>query len=266
MKGNFNSCFSIFGAYEPDVSIIMASRNCEKFIRHSIQSVLGQGFQNWELIISDDASTDGSSEIIRHFVNADPRIRSIFSVVNKGAASARNAALRVSRGRFIAFLDSDDLWVPQKLERQIAFMRRAGVAFSFTSYERIDEDGLPVGLVRAKSPVSYRQLLRGNVIGCLTAIYDSDVLGKVQMPEIAKRQDYGLWLDLLKKVDQAVPLTESLGYYRLRRSSMSANKANAALYTWRLLRDVERLPLPLAVYYFTCYALRGAWSHYGPRR
>lgn len=244
----------------------MASYNCASFLPLAVQSVLEQSFEDWELIISDDGSTDGSAQIIQYYIEADQRIRTVGSMTNRGAARARNAALAVARGRFIAFLDSDDLWKPHKLSRQLAFMEATGVAFCFSSYERVDEDGMYIGSVRVASPVSYRQLLRGNVIGCLTAVYDTQVVGKVEMPDVAKRQDYGLWLKLLKMVDDAVPLPEILASYRIRRTSVSANKASAAYHTWRLLRDIERLPLPLSVYYFARYAFHGFWSHYGPPR
>jgi len=251
---------------KPSVSIIMACYNCERFIAESVRSVIDQDFQNWELIISDDGSTDKSSIIIENFVASDKRIRSIKSQKNRGAAQARNAALAICRGRYIAFLDSDDIWKPQKLTRQLDFMDRNSVAFSFSAYERISEEGQPLGLVTATSPVSYWKLLRRNVIGCLTAIYDSQVFGKVDMPDIAKRQDYGLWLALLKRVDQAVPLSESLALYRLRKSSISSNKIKAAYFTWRLLRDVEKLPIHLALYYFSHYAAQGLWDYYRLRR
>jgi glycosyltransferase involved in cell wall biosynthesis len=247
----------------PEVSIIMASYNSAGFIRQSVTSVLQQSFKSWELIISDDGSTDKTHSIISAFIAIDPRVRVITSDINRGAARARNAALAVANGRFIAFLDSDDLWKPQKLERQLAFMTQNKAPFSFSGYERIAEDGTRLDLVRPRGSVSYRQMLLRNFIGCLTAMYDTEYFGKVEMPDIAKRQDYGLWLALLKKVDVAAALPESLGYYRVRKNSVSSNKAAAAYFTWKLFRDIERLPIPVASYYFAQYALRSAWTHFG---
>jgi glycosyltransferase involved in cell wall biosynthesis len=248
------------------VSVIMASYNCAPFLEAAVRSVREQTFENWELIVSDDASTDDTSRLLSKLEALDPRIRVIRSPTNRGAASARNVALALAKGRYMAFLDGDDLWKPHKLERQIEFMKINQVAFSFSSYERVDENGTPQHYIRAPKFVDYRTLLLGNVIGCLTAVYDTAILGKVEMPEIRMRQDYGLWLRLLKKTDRAASLQESLGYYRVRRTSLSARKMTAAKFTWRLLRDVENLPLPVALFYFSSYALRGAWSHYGRRR
>lgn len=247
------------------VSVIMASYNCASFLEAAVGSVLEQSFADWELIISDDASTDDTLKLLPKLQALDSRVHCITSSTNRGAAGARNAALAMARGRYIAFLDSDDLWKPQKLERQIEFMVRNQVAFSFSSYERIDEAGAHRGFVRAPKSVSYRQLLFGNVVGCLTAVYDTSAFGKVEMPDIAMRQDYGLWLRLLKRTKHAVSLEESLGYYRLRSTSMSARKLRAAKFTWRLLREVEQLSFLKAIFYFGSYAIRGVWSHYGPR-
>ena len=263
--GKLADIHSAYAFQSPAVSIIMPSYNCAAFIPAAIQSVIDQSFTDWELIVVDDGSTDASLDIIQSFARADARIRPVCSATNRGAAGARNDALALARGRFIAFLDSDDLWKPEKLARQLAFMDQHGVAFCFTSYERISEDGRLVGTVRVKSPVSYPQLLRGNVIGCLTVVYDTKILGKVEMPNVPKRHDYGLWLALLKKVDTAVPLPDILATYRLRKTSISANKLSAAYHTWRLLRNTERLSLLPASYFFFRYAVFSVWSRYRPQ-
>src|SRR5690606_21911418 len=169
----------------------------------------------------------------------------------------RNAGIKAAQGRYIAFLDSDDVWLPTKLEKQLEFMRRGDIAFSYCAYEKIDEEGEVFGRVGVPRKVSYRGLLKVCVIGCLTAMYDTQKLGKVYMPLIRRRQDLGLWLRILKKIDYAYGLQEILAQYRVRNDSISANKMVAARYTWKLYREHERLPLLKAVYYFSFYAVNG---------
>ena len=216
-----------------------------------------QTLGDWELLVCDDGSTDGSLSILREFASRDSRIRVLTSDGNEGPAKARNACIEASGGRYIAFLDSDDVWNPEKLEVQTKFMLAEQVAFSFSSYDRVDEGGRPLGTRVVKKPVTYHDLLKSCVIGCLTAIYDTQALGKMYMPDIRKRQDYGLWLRILKRVPYAIPLEESLAKYRVRADSISANKLVAARYTWSIYRDVERLSVPRSAYYFGHYALRG---------
>lgn len=239
-----------------DVSIIMPSFNSSSYISDAIRSVQNQTFKNWELIIVDDCSSDNTFEKVNLFLT-DSRIKFHRLDKNSGAAVARNYAIRKALGRFIAFLDSDDIWLPYKLERQIGFMLKNSIYFSYSSYYKIDDDGNIFREVLVPSKVSYSQLLKTNVIGCLTAVYDTDFFGKVEMPLIRKRQDFGLWLKLLKSVEQAVAVEESLSLYRVRLSSISNNKLDAAKYTWRLYRDVERLSILKCIYYFSFYALGG---------
>lgn len=241
----------------------MASYNSAEYLGEAVDSVISQTFGDWQLIISDDGSSDGSPDIAKAAMAKDDRIHLIAGATNRGPARARNAAIELAQGRYIAFLDSDDFWKPNKLERQIDFMRQEQVAFSFSSYDRISEDGERLGTVSVRSPVNYRDLLLSNVIGCLTAVYDTERLGKMLMPDVRKRQDFALWLNILKKVDYAHPLPDVLATYRVRRRSVSSNKLVAAAHTWRIYREVERLPLHLAVYYFANYAVRGALSRYG---
>jgi glycosyltransferase involved in cell wall biosynthesis len=196
-------------------SIIMPSYNSSDYIEASIESIVRQTVGDWELLVSDDGSTDATLSVVERFVRSESRIRLITNGGNRGAALARNAAIEAAQGRYIAFLDSDDLWKPEKLERQIAFMREHDLAFTFSSYDRIDEVGNYINLHHVDKAVSYHDLLKTCVIGCLTAVYDAGKLGKVYMPDIRKRQDFGLWLRLLKKVDRAVPLSESLAQYRV---------------------------------------------------
>ncbi|EEF78466.1 glycosyltransferase family 2 protein [Methylophaga thiooxydans] len=240
-----------------EVSIITPLHNAEAYISQTIGSVLHQTYQKWELIIVDDVSEDDSVQIVENFSKNDARIKLIRLRENSGAAVARNTAIETAKGRYIAFLDSDDVWLPEKLERQLTFMQENNYPFSFSAYERIDENGRSLGTVGVPKKVNYKQMLKTSVIGCLTAMYDTSHFGKVYMPLIRKRQDYGLWLKLLKQTDFAHGLQTSLGKYRIRRDSISANKMNTATYNWRLYRQVEKLSFLASCYYFSHYAVRG---------
>lgn len=239
------------------ISIITPSYNSSGFISNTIGSVIDQAVSNWELIIVDDCSTDNSVEVIQGFVDKDPRIKLIQLTENSGAAVARNKGIEAAKGRYIAFLDSDDAWSPDKLEKQLAFMQANDYPFTFAAYDKVDEAGKVFGHVGVPDKVTYSDLLKSCSIGCLTAMYDTEFFGKVYMPLIRKRQDLGLWLKLLKKTKYAYGLNETLGFYKVRKDSISANKKSAALFTWRLYRDIEKLSLPKASYYFSHYAVRG---------
>lgn len=239
------------------VSIITPLHNSENFISKTIASVQAQTYHRWELIIVDDVSDDSSVEIVETFAEKDSRVRLIRLNKNSGAAVARNTAIEAASGRYIAFLDSDDMWLPNKLEVQLDFMQKHGHAFSFSAYERIDENGKSLGIVGVPEKVSYKQMLKTSVIGCLTAMYDTACFGKVYMPLIRKRQDYGLWLKLLKQTEFAYGIQQPLGQYRIRKDSISSNKLHTATYNWRLYREVENLPFFVSCYYFSHYAVRG---------
>ena len=239
------------------ISIITPSHNCSSFIGETIHSVLKQSFPDWEMIIVDDCSTDNSVEVVKSFVKQDSRIKLIQLFENSGSAVARNLAIDAAQGRYIAFLDSDDLWLSDKLEKQLFFMQENEYPFTFSAYDKIDVNGLVFGHVGVPDIVSYSDLLKMPSIGCLTAIYDRRYFGKVYMPLIRKRQDLGLWLSLLKKTEYAYGLNETLAQYRVRNNSISANKADAAKFTWRLYREVEGLNFLKASFYFSSYAVRG---------
>lgn len=238
------------------ISIITPSHNSAQFISETIQSVLTQSFSDWELIIVDDCSTDNSVDVIQSFVEQDSRIKLIQLSKNSGAAVARNSAIEAAQGRYIAFLDSDDLWLPDKLEKQLAFMQANNYPFTFAAYDKVDENGQVFGHIGVPDKVAYSDLLKMCSIGCLTAMYDTQYFGKVTMPLIRKRQDLGLWLKLLKKTDYAYGFNETVAQYRVRSDSISANKFNAAKFTWHLYREVEGLNLLKASYYFSHYAVR----------
>lgn len=207
------------------VSIITPSYKSEKFISQTIESVLAQTYQNWEMLIVDDASPDNSNEIIEEYCKKDSRIKLIKLEKNSGPAVARNRAIEEAKGRFIAFLDADDLWKPEKLEKQIKFMKEKDCALSYSAYETMSEEGVPQNkFLNPPLKISYEDLLKSNYIGCLKSIYDIQKVGKVYMPLIKKRQDYGLWLRILKKTEFAYGLNEPLAIYRIMSDSVSSNK------------------------------------------
>lgn len=239
------------------VSIITPSYKSEKFISQTIESVLSQTYQDWEMIIVDDVSPDNSNEIIEEYKKKDNRIKLIKLEKNSGPAIARNRAIEEARGKYIAFLDADDIWYENKLEKQIKFMNERSLALTYSSYDLMDEEENGLGRFMTKDKITYNDLLKTNSIGCLTAIYDVEKIGKVLMPNIIKRQDYGLWLKILKKVDYAEGILEPLAKYRIMKNSVSSNKLVAAKYVWKLFREVERLNIFKSFYYFCFYVYYG---------
>jgi teichuronic acid biosynthesis glycosyltransferase TuaG len=239
------------------ISIITPSYNSEKFISKTIESVINQTYQNWEMIIVDDCSPDNSNKIVEEYCKKDSRIKLIKLEKNSGPAVARNRAIEEAKGRYIAFLDADDLWKPEKLEKQINFMKENNLVFTYSSYDLIDEEGNFMGTFKTKEIISYESMLKTNSVGCLTVIYDADMLGKMFMPNILKHQDYGLWLKILKKINSTKGIIEPLAVYRIRKNSVSSNKLKAAYYQWKIYREVEKLNFFKSLYYFSCYIYYG---------
>lgn len=221
------------------VSVIMPSYNTAKFIKQTIQSVLAQTYDNWELIIVDDCSTDNTDEAVAEFL-IDTRIRYIKNDTNSGAAVSRNRALREAKGKWIAFLDSDDIWTPDKLEKQIAFMTDNGYHFSYTNYIEIDEESKPNGK-SVTGPLHIGKCGMYNYcwMGCLTVMYDAEAVGLIQIEDIKKNNDYAMWLKACKKADCHL-LAEALGKYRKRSGSIS-NHGYLKLIKWhyKLYREAE---------------------------
>jgi glycosyltransferase involved in cell wall biosynthesis len=239
------------------ISVIMPSYNSEHFISKAIDSVLSQTYDHWEMIIVDDCSHDNSALIIEEYCKKDSRIKLIKLEKNSGPAVARNTGIKEAKGRYIAFLDADDLWKPEKLEKQINFMKENNLVFTYSSYDLIDEEGNFMGTFKTKEIISYESMLKTNSVGCLTVIYDADMLGKMFMPNILKRQDYGLWLKILKKINSTKGIIEPLAVYRIRKNSVSSNKLKAAYYQWKIYREVEKLNFFKSLYYFSCYIYYG---------
>jgi len=205
------------------VSIITPLYNSEKYISDCIKSVLSQSYEYWEMIIVDDCSEDNSTDIVKSF--SDDRIRLVKLNENSGAGIARNKAIELSNGAYIAFLDADDIWHHHKLEKQINFMEKEDIPFSFTSHYIFSSDiNNPKSYTEALNRVNYNKMLKNNYIACLTVVYNAEILGKTYMPKYRKRQDWGLWLKLLKKTDYAISIKEPLAYYRIGNNSLSNNK------------------------------------------
>lgn len=246
----------------PVVSVITPAYNSSRFIRDTMASVQNQTFPHWEHIIIDDCSTDQTREMVTGM--DDPRIRLITLTQNSGAAVARNTGLQQAKGRYVAFLDSDDLWLPNKLETQLQFMEKHDVAFSFSKYKVAQEDGRDTGIiVHVPEKIDYRSLLKNTVIGCLTVMLDTHKLGVPQMPNIRTRQDTALWLSILKKGHLAYGIQEELSVYRKVNGSISSNKVKAARQTWKLYREIEQLNLPYSLWCFMHYAWNGVRKNVG---
>jgi len=244
------------------VSIIMPSWNTADYIADSIRSVLGQSYTNWELIIVDDCSTDGSYEVIRPFL-ADSRIRYYENENNMGAALTRNRALRKARGEWIAFLDSDDLWRPDKLEKQISFMEDNGYVLSYTSYEKIDEKGALLGIrVTGPAIVDRHKMYQYDYIGQLTMMYSARFFGLIQIEDIRKNNDYAIRLRLFAKGGtKAFLLDENLAQYRVRTSSISHDKITRKLKShYDLFRVNDARPAAVALWFACRNMVFGVWK------
>lgn len=249
----------------PKVSVITPTYNSAGSISTTITSVLNQTYQNLELIVIDDCSTDNTVKIVQEFQSIDPRIALVQLNQNSGAAIARNKGIAKARGRYIAFLDSDDLWFPQKLEKQLKYMDENGFAFTYTAYKRHIVDQQRTVLIGVPAKVNYNDTLKTCRIGCLTVLYDTEQLGKLEMPLIKKRQDFGLWLRILRKTPFAHGLNEVLAQCNARPDSLSANKFEAAKYNWIVYRKIEKLNFFLSGYYFFCYSITGLLRHKFPK-
>lgn len=245
------------------VSIIIPVYNKEKYIADSINSVLAQTYPDWELILVDDCSTDRSPEIIRNYMKTDERVRYTRLEQNSGAAVARNKALEIARGRYVAFIDADDIWLPQKLEKQIDFLTRIGQGFCYTAIEMIDDDGNPLkGKRPVKDVVNYRYLLTNTVIACSSVLIDRNITGDFRMPEVRKGQDFATWLSLLKKGLNAYGINEVLVRYRVAKDSISSNKLGALKRTWNIYRNVHGLGFFRSAWCFSLYTFHAVKKYF----
>ena len=222
------------------VSIIMPSYNTAEFIEQTIKSVLAQTYKNWELIIVDDCSTDNTDEAVEQFLT-DKRIKYLKNEHNLGAAVSRNRALREVKGKWIAFLDSDDLWMPEKLEKQIGFMKKNGYYFSYTNYVEIDEKNIPNGrLVTGPKHITKNGMFNYCWPGCLTVMYDATKVGLIQIEDIKKNNDYAIWLKVCKMADCYL-LDECLAQYRKGRVGSVSTHGIITMIGWhyKLFHEAE---------------------------
>lgn len=242
------------------VSIIVPVYNVRKYIRATIESVLAQTYPQWELILVEDGSTDGTAEYVQQYLEELKEERIHFHIISKniGAAAARNYGMDVSKGRFVTYLDSDDLWMPDKLEKQVAFMLKKQAAFCFTGYEFALDSGKGTGkVVEVPKELTYKEALKNTTIFTSTVMFDTDKIPKseLHMP-LVKSEDTALWWRVLRSGRTAHGLQENLVLYRRIGGSLSSNKLEAVRRIWNLYRKEEKLSIPFSVYNFCFWAWR----------
>ena len=239
------------------ISIITPVYNAHNNLEESIHSVIKQSYTNWELILVDDASSDGSLEIIKKYANLDNRIKYLHHSKNKGAALSRNNGLKHSRGRFITYLDSDDYWDKNKLKKQVKFMLKNNYAFTCVAYEKIDANGNSLHkIITCPNEINYNLYLRNTIIQTDCVMFDTKYIPKklLKMPNIKKRQDAITWANILKHGYKCYGLKERLSFYRVLPNSLSSNKISVARVNWYWYRKIEKLTLIKAMYCFIGYA------------
>ena len=245
------------------VTIITPAYNAAAYIAETIESVLAQTYTNWEMLIVNDCSKDNTAEIVQSYAAKDNRIKLINLKQNSGAAVARNTAIQNAKGRYIAFLDSDDLWKKDKLQKQLSFMQQNGYAFTFTEYQYLKQTTEePLRVIKIPKVLTYEQSLKNTIIGCLTVIVDRMQTGYFEMPLVRAGQDHLTWWLLMKRGFKAYGLQENLAEYRRVEGSISHNRFKAIKRHWKLYREYEKLSLIKSAYCFMCYALHAVKKHY----
>jgi teichuronic acid biosynthesis glycosyltransferase TuaG len=249
--------------FNPLISIITPAFRCEETIFDTYLSIESQGYQNWEWLVTEDCSSDSTFNILIELANRDKRIKLFRNEMNSGAAVSRNNSIDNASGEYIAFIDSDDLWEPNKLELQLAFMKEASASFCFTAYQLVDKQGLLLGKVvdsKQNESLSYEDMLKKKAtLGCSTVMLKVSAFDDLKMPLIRTGQDYGLWLKLLKTGELAVPFPQPLTKYRIMPNSISRNKIKKARRQWEIYRDIEGISFFNSIYYFCFYAFRAVF-------
>ena len=245
------------------VSIITPAYNAAEYITETIESVLVQTYSKWEMLIVNDCSKDNTAEIVQSYAAKDNRIKLINLKQNSGAAVARNTAIQNAQGRYMAFLDSDDLWKKEKLQKQLNFMQQNGYAFTFTAYGHFKDRKENIqNLVKVPKSLNYKQALKGNKIGCLTVMLDRMQVQNINFSK-QKHEDYILWLNILKQGVTAYGLNESFALYRTGNSkSISSNKLQSALWTWNVYRNNQKMSIFKSLYYMIFYLICGLKKHF----
>lgn len=245
------------------ISIVTPVHNCEDYIKSTIKSVQDQTYTIWELILIDDCSKDSSVEIIQNFSKTDQRIKLIRNEKNSGPAITRNKGIKAAKGDFLTFLDGDDVWLPNFLEESLGLCYLKGHEFVFASYQRKDEELQPlISDYIVPDKIDYNDVLKSCPISCLTAFIDIRRIGKFYMPIIDKRQDWGLWLAILKQVDYAYGIKKPLAVYRMRKNSLSRSKLKLIPYVWEVYREVEGINVLRSCYLLVHWALNGFKKYY----
>ena len=240
---------------QPLVSVIVPCYNMEKFISYTIESVQRQTYTHWELLIVDDASTDNTADIVKSHQKQDDRIQFFVKPKHSGIADTRNQCIKMAKGRYLAFLDADDLWHPEKLETQLQFMMERNIGFSYSSYDCIDEAGNPLEKkVKAIGNLDHDAYMHNTIIGCSTVMIDTSIIKEVVVPNFRTSEDSATWLNILKKGFIAYGIDSFLTSYRIRQHSASSNKLKAASDLWRVYRQQEKLSLFKAIGCFVSYA------------
>lgn len=248
----------------PIVSIITPAYNAEKFLSDTISSVQSQTFQNWELIIVDDCSTDNTNVLANDYAKEDGRIKIIKAPKNGGVAAARNIGLEYAQGEYIAFLDSDDLWKPSKLEKQLTFMKEKGCVLSYTDFQKFNFDDGSLGkVIRCPKKMRANDILKNTAIGCLTVMVDKKQAGEFRMPSLNHTEDNCTWYHILKNTNQtAYNLGEVLSLYRDGNASMTKNKGKSAKQQWQTYRNYFKFSRMKSAYYFSWYAFNAILRHF----
>ncbi|MCK5537540.1 MAG: glycosyltransferase, partial [Bacteroidales bacterium] len=214
----------------------------------------------WEMIIIDDNSTDSCTDIIKRYIQKDQRVKMLSNEKNLGAAQSRNKGIKVSKGDYIAFLDSDDSWLPNKLRKQLTLMQNENIYLSYAAYNTMDAAGDTLSLFNVEEHVDYYDMLKTSTIGTLTTIYNAKELGKFYFEDIG-HEDYVMKLQILKKIPYAKGLNEPLANYRIHTQNLSSNKLHTALWQWHIYRKIEKLSLIKSIYYFLNYTYHGIFKY-----
>ena len=248
----------------PIVSIITPAYNAAPFLEETVKSVQAQSFPDWEMIIVDDCSTDNTYSLAKKLAEEDSRIKVLQNSENSGVAATRNKALNVATGQYIAFLDSDDLWLPDKLKKQIEFMDAGHYILTYTNYQKFNSDtGERYSkIIKAPAKMTAKQIYGDTSIGCLTVMVNRDMAGPFHMPLLGHTEDNITWQEILAKGYTAYRLDEVFSLYREGNSSLTSGKKQAAKQQWQTYREYYKFSIPKSMYYFTSYAFHAFIKHY----